>query len=410
MTELRRSDDVRKGNRRRIIEAVRRMGAPSRTDIQHLTGLSAATVSAITSSLIEENVLIYPSTEKLAGAGRGRPKVALAINPCAALIGTIIFRHNIISAEIVDYTGQTVSEDVMTLVTAEASVDDLKNALTNCLSRAISRIDAPKQSLDRISVGIQGVIDIAGTTLMWSPISKHHNLPVKSWFEASFDTPTHVSNDCDMISQSLNWRDPKRYGDNFAAILLANGVGMGLFLRGRLINGTRSSGTEFGHMTYQPGGALCRCGSLGCIEAYASAYAISRRAQHAPENTLPVELQSAHDLSAIVAAAKNGDENAKTAIEAAGKAIGSGLANIYALVDPFPIVIVGSGVVAFDLMEPAIRKALGATVAGKQVENISIDCFSDETPFVRQGCVISALMAQDSEVADGGPNIEAIAG
>jgi len=410
MTLFTRSDDVRKGNRRRIIDAVRRKTAPSRTDIQHLTSLSPATVSAITSSLIDERVLIYPDTEKLIGAGRGRPKVALALNPDAALVGTIIFRHNIISTEIANYAGQTVAKHTTKLVTAEASPSELKKALQNCLIHAIAQFDAKPVTLDRISVGIQGVIDIAGTTLLWSPITKHQNLPIKVWLQDYFATPTHISNDCDMISQALNWREPHKYGTNFASVLLANGVGMGLFLRGRLINGTRSSGTEFGHMTYLPGGALCRCGSYGCIEAYASAYAIARRAQNAPQNTLPVELQSAHDIASIVEAAKQGDQPSLDAIVAAGDAIGTGLANIYALVDPFPIVLVGSGVVAFDLMEPAIRKSLSATVAGKQLENIPIECFSDETTLVREGCMVSALMAHDGTFAEFGPDVEAASG
>lgn len=410
MTLIMRSDDVRKGNRRRIIDAVRRKTDPSRTDIQRVTGLSPATVSAITSNLIDEKVLIYPEAEKLIGAGRGRPKVALALNPDAALIATIIFRHNVISAGIANYAGHTVAEHTIKLATAEAKSSELKKALQDCLSRAIALLDADHVSLDRISVGIQGVIDVAGTTLLWSPISKHQNLPIKAWLQDFFDTPTHISNDCDLISQALNWRDPLKYGTNFASVLLANGVGMGLFLRGRIINGTRSSGTEFGHMTFLPGGALCRCGSFGCIEAYASAYAIARRAQKAPEDALPTELQSSHDIASIVEAARQGDQPSLDAIEAAGDAIGTGLANIYALVDPFPIVLVGSGVVAFDLMEPAIRKSLSATVAGKQVENIPIDCFSDETPLVREGCAISALMAHDGEIAEYGPGIEAATG
>lgn len=403
-----RSDDVRKGNRRRIIAAVRRKDEPSRTDIQRLTGLSAATVSAITSNLIDEGVLIYPDTEKLARAGRGRPKVALALNPDAALIGTLIFRHNLISAALVNYAGQTVAEHSVNLVTSDASSDELRETLCGCLQTAIDKLLSPETTLERLSIGVQGVIDIAGTTMHWSPITRHKNLPIQAWLVDFFDIPAHVSNDCDMISQALNWRDPKRYGKNFAAVLLANGVGMGLFLRGSIINGTRSSGTEFGHMTYLPGGALCRCGSYGCIEAYASAYAITRRAQNAREDRLPAELQSSHDIAAIAEAARNGDRQARAAIETAGDAIGTGLANLYALVDPFPIVIVGSSVVAFDLMEPAIRKSLGASAAGKQLKNISIDCFSDENPFVREGCLITALRAHDEQIADFGSIIEAV--
>ncbi|NQW00270.1 MAG: ROK family transcriptional regulator [Rhodospirillales bacterium] len=402
MTSVMRSDDVRKSNRRRVLGAVRRQDGLSRTDIQRKTGLSAATVSAITSNLIAEGVLIYPDTKRSAGAGRGRPKVALALNPDTALVGTLIFRHNIISAAVTNYAGQTVGEETIEIVTAEASPKELRLALCRCMEQAIQRTGRASVHLQRISIGIQGVIDIDGAIMLWSPISRQTDLPIKQWLEDHFAAPTHVSNDCDMIARALNWRDPLRYGRNFAAVLLADGVGMGLLLRGQMINGTRSSGTEFGHMTYLPGGALCRCGSFGCIEAYASAYAIDRRATGGHEDQLPPEPQGAYNIDAIANAARNGDRQSRIAIETAGDAIGTGLANIYALVDPFPIIMVGSGVVAFDLMEGSIRRALRANVAGKQVENIPIDCFTDEYPLVREGCMISALLAHDEQIADFG--------
>ncbi|CAN0598471.1 unnamed protein product, partial [Laminaria digitata] len=97
-----RSDDVRKRNRRRILAAVRRGNLVSRTDIGQQTGLSAATVSAITSSLLQEGLLMLPPAMGEAPAGgRGRPKVALAINPDAGLVGSVIFQFNRISAALI---------------------------------------------------------------------------------------------------------------------------------------------------------------------------------------------------------------------------------------------------------------------------------------------------------------------
>ena len=82
--------------------------------------------------------------------------------------------------------------------------------------------------------------------------------------------------------------DPERYRNDFIAILLSHGIGMGMVLRGELFTGTQSSGGEFGHMIHRPGGALCRCGRRGCIEAYAGNYAIWRNAQGMPEDSPPV--------------------------------------------------------------------------------------------------------------------------
>ncbi len=48
------------------------------------------------------------------------------------------------------------------------------------------------------------------------------------------------------MAVALRWRDPERYRDDFIAILLSHGIGMGLVLKGELFTGTHSSGGEFG--------------------------------------------------------------------------------------------------------------------------------------------------------------------
>lgn len=400
MTTIMRPDDVRKQNRRRILAAVRRGGVTSRTAIGQATGLSAATISAITSSLITEGVLIPPAKARAPGAGRGRPKVSLGVNPEAALVGTVDFQLNSVSAAVIDYAGTTVAEHAIDIVTSEAGSEDIRNVLGDALRGALKPMGGGPGRLRRIAVGVQGATDIGRTSMLWSPISRHRNLPIKAWLEDDFRAPTRVSNDCDMIAQALNWRDPERYGETFAAVLLSHGVGMGLFLGGKPVNGTRSSGTEFGHMTYIPGGALCRCGARGCIEAYAGDYAVHRRAMGGAQDVAPPDLTRTPDIQAIADAARGGDGQARAAIEAAGAAIGTGLSSMYALVDPFPIALVGSGSRAFALMERSIRQALNGTIAGNQAQDVAIDCFADERPLVREGCAISALLVQDDQIAE----------
>ncbi len=399
MTTIMRPDDVRNQNRRRILAAVRRQGTASRTDIGRATGLSAATISAITSSLISEGVLIPPARPGVSPVGRGRPKVSLAVNPDAALVGTVEFQLNSVSAAVIDYAGTTVAEHAIEIVTSKAGSEDIRVALSVALRQAMGRRAGGAGQLRHIAVGVQGSTDIDRTSMLWSPISKHRNLPIKAWLENDFGAPTRVSNDCDMIAQALNWRDPGRYGKTFAAVLLSHGVGMGLFLRGKLVNGTRSSGTEFGHMTYIPGGAWCRCGARGCIEAYAGDYAIHRHARGDAKGNAPPEATLVPDIQAIVDAAHGGDLQARAAIEAAGAAIGTGLSSMYALVDPFPVALIGPGSGAFALMEASIRQALNGRIAGKCAQDISFDCYADERPLVREGCAISALLVQDDQIA-----------
>ena len=395
-----RSDDVRNQNRRRVLAVVRRRGVASRTEIGKSTGLSAATVSAITSDFLDEGILVPPEKESVAIAGRGRPTVALVVNPDAAMICAVYFQLNRVSAAMVDYAGATISEFSAEIATQDITSDEIRKTLLHCVEEALRQTGRDKSTLRRISVGFQGVTDAEGSTVLWTPICSQRDIPLCKWLEDHFGVPAKVANDCDMITQALTWREPEKYGQKFGAVLLAHGVGMGLYLRQGIINGTRSSGVEFGHMTYMPGGALCRCGNKGCIEAYAGDYAISRRAKGEPDDTPPPDLLESPNLESTMKLVQTGDKNALAAVDAAGAAIGTGLANLYALVDPFPVVLVGAGALFFEQMEAPIRERLSTAPGDVEPQRIEIDCYPEESPLVQEGCAISALLVQDEEMSN----------
>ena len=81
MTAGIRHDDLRRRNRAMVISAVRRAGQPSRTEIAAMTGLSHSTISAISSDLIGEGVLGEAKSGEGGVLKRGRPQVAISLNP-----------------------------------------------------------------------------------------------------------------------------------------------------------------------------------------------------------------------------------------------------------------------------------------------------------------------------------------
>ena len=395
VVELGRSDDVRKRNRSRILAALRRNGPMSRKGICAKTGLSASTVSAITSELIDEAVLVVPGKEGSASLGRGRPQVRLALNPKAALVASAVVQLDRVSATISDYTGQRIAEIDQPLRARRASPEDFQIILIDTIRRALAELPPDAGKLKRIRLGVQGVTDVAGTAMLWSPITQHRNLGFKALLEPEFNAHVKLSNDCSMIARALHWRDPVRFNRNYAAVLLSHGIGMGLMLNGELVSGIRSSGTEFGHLSHIPDGALCRCGRRGCIEAYAGDYAIYRRAMATDETDRPRNDIGTAEMSAVHEAAMAGDPDALKAYEEAGRALGTGLADMYALVDSFPVAFVGNGTEAFQFIEGPLREAIGATRLDVVAEEIEIHCFPDEKPLIVEGCTVTALLELD---------------
>lgn len=399
MVDFGRSDDVRKQNRSRILAVLRRHGSASRKGICTRTGLSASTVSAITSELLEEGLIRRVEEEAEPKSKRGRPQVRLALDPTIGIVASLVVQVDAISVELSDYAGNRVSGCDVSFAALLASPGDFETVMRSALESALGKTPNKAGPLKRIHLGVQGVTDVAGESMLWSPITRHRKLPFKRMMEEAFGVSTSVSNDCSMIASALHWREPEHFDSNFGAVLLSHGIGMGLFLNGKLLHGIHSSGTEFGHLSHIPQGALCRCGQRGCIEAYAGDYAIYRRAMaedaHAPTRA---NIKSA-EMDHIFDAACAGDQDALDAYREAGRALGVGLADVFTLLDPIPIAFVGKGTKAFTFIEPEIRAVLAEMKIVVDGRHPPIRCYPDERPLIQEGCLISALLDMDERLA-----------
>lgn len=392
-----RHDDLRRRNRAFVIAAIRRAGRPSRTEIARVTRLSHSTISSIAADLIGEGVV----AEQRGGDGsarRGRPQVGLGLNPAAATVATLALSLNHLTASLVDYAGGTIAEESRRLPTLDLSRPALVAATVDALAGLIARSGKGAPAIRRISLAVQGITDSSARTLLWSPITPHSDIHFARALEQRFGVPVTVNNDCNMIAVALGRRDPERYRGDFLAILLSNGIGMGLMLKGALFTGTHSSAGEFGHMIHRPEGALCRCGRFGCIEAYAGNYAIWRKAKGHDEREEPRADIEAALMEELAGAARRRDGVERAAFRAAGEAIGFGIGSLFSLIDPAPVAIVGQGASAFDILEPVIRDAIARTAGGQHSSAISFATEPDEMPLIRGGAAMTALTSLDEDI------------
>ena len=412
MSDIVRSDDLRRQNQRRILAALRRSGPLSRTELSGVTGLSASTVTLITAQLLErgalaESIGLAPQPG-LANrhVRRGRPKVALMLNPDAASVGIVLLTLNQISASVIDYSGAVLIEKSRRLPTMTTGMEALRLELFEVFAQAIENCPSGTAVLRNLVIVVQGVTDADARKLLWSPVCALVDLPLADWFAEEFGVQAVVANDCNMIAAALRNDDPGRFGGSFAAVLLSHGIGMGLYLKGAIFTGLVSSAAEFGHMCFELNGAKCRCGRTGCIEAYAGDYAIWRAASGADAGLLPDRDFDLETMRALADAAKAGDGPERAAYGEAGRAIGAGLRSLFSLLDPFPVAFAGSGVLAFELMEPAIREAIGNGAAGVSHWRIPMYRYPDEFSLIRGGALVSALTHVDNHAFGSSDAIE----
>ena len=143
---------------------------------------------------------------------------------------------------------------------------------------------------------------------------------------------------------------------SFLLVTVGTGIGGGLVLGGRVWRGARGFAGEIGHVSLDPEGPACPCGSRGCLEQYASGPAIvrawkERAGSRAGEAGTPL------DVARLAAA---GEPEALAAFAGAGRALAQAVGGVINLLD-IQACIVGGGVAdAGEVLLEPLRRELGA--------------------------------------------------
>ncbi|HET8969702.1 MAG TPA: ROK family protein [Candidatus Nanopelagicales bacterium] len=164
------------------------------------------------------------------------------------------------------------------------------------------------------------------------------------------DRPVRIHNDAVALAIGQARWGAGRGVANLLAMVVSTGVGGGLVLGGRRVDGASGNAGHIGHVVVEPDGPACACGGRGCLEAVARGPAIAAAAA-ARGWSGPATAQ------AVTAAARDGDERCLAALARAGRAVGVALASTVALLD-LELVCIGGGVAqAGDLLLGPVRAA-----------------------------------------------------
>ena len=141
-------------------------------------------------------------------------------------------------------------------------------------------------------------------------------------------------------------------------VTLGTGVGGGWVANGRLMHGFNGNAAEVGHVTIDLNGPRCGCGNYGCLEMYASATAMVRRARQRLAQDRPKTALRAEGLTtrAIFEAAEADDVFAGAMFEETGFFLGVGLVNMVSALNVEVVALCGGLARAGErLFEPARR-------------------------------------------------------
>ena len=151
--------------------------------------------------------------------------------------------------------------------------------------------------------------------------------------------------------------------ENLVYLALGTGIGGGVVSEGILIDGKNGLGAEIGHTLVALDGPRCTCGSIGCLESFASGWAIQAEAYKVAttaDGDLLHELAIDGKIHAgvVAKAASRGHEASIAILERAGRALGAAIGSFINMFDP-EMIVIGGGVAALgELLIGPARKAV----------------------------------------------------
>jgi glucokinase len=171
----------------------------------------------------------------------------------------------------------------------------------------------------RCGVGCGGPMENHGELVSPLNIPAWRRFPLRDRLATALGVPVHVDNDAKALALGEGWCGAAQGAPDYIAMVVSTGVGGGIVLDGRLLDGASGNAGHIGHVVVEPDGRACECGGRGCLEAEASGTAIAAITGRPP---------AAADAATI---------------ERTGTLVGRGVADVVTLLD-LPLAVVAGSV------------------------------------------------------------------
>lgn len=194
-----------------------------------------------------------------------------------------------------------------------------------------------------VGIGLPGPVDrgmiLGCVNLGWGIFSI-----VEEFSKAFHNVPVYAGNDANIAALGEYVAGAGKGMKNMMMVTLGTGVGGGIIIDGRILEGANGGAGEIGHIPVNPQEQdTCGCGKKGCLEQYASAIGVVRIAEKLRKENGNTALPADCTAKQVFDYAKKGDELAVQAVEELGRYLGLALASCACVLNPEGIVI-GGGV------------------------------------------------------------------
>lgn len=316
-----------------------------RHDLSDRFGTSAATISRAVGLLLAKGLVTETAADV---ACAGRKPLCLEVNPKLTTLLGLEIDADRVTAVVTDVSGTLLGRGAVRS-DANQGFGAVLRAGRQAVSRALDDARVTRRQIDHLGVGHPGDLDPQrGRCVLWHNVTGWRDVPLRSKLQEAFRMEVTLDDRSRAIALAERRTSPEDgKHPNAMYVQVGTGIGMGIFVDGRLYRGATQAGGEIGNLVIDPDGALCSCGKRGCVEAYATIGAVLRYVRDslaAGAQWLgpgaPGRLEEI-TIDMVAAAAAQDEGVAAAALERAGTALGLGVANAVQILNPSLVVLCG---------------------------------------------------------------------
>lgn len=333
-----------------LLRLMRQERLLTKNEMVHRSGLSRSTVNQRIDTLMGLG-LVVPAGEE---STRGRPAGSFAFNKAGGQLLVADIGATGVRVGLCDLSGDIVLEEELSLAVTEGPTAVL-SAVEGAFDHLLRRAGAAPRTVLGIGLSVPGPVDTATGRVVHPPImTGWDGYDIPGWFRSRFDCPVVVDKDANAMA----------FGEQHASypgtehlfmVKVGTGVGSGLISHGRLHRGADGAAGDIGHnhvpapddVEVEP---ECRCGNLGCLEAYVGGWALLR--------DLRLAGFDAATVGDVVQLLRAGEPQALRLARRGGRLLGEAIAVAVNLFNPEVVVIGGQLAVADDHLIAGIREAV----------------------------------------------------
>lgn len=191
----------------------------------------------------------------------------------------------------------------------------------------------------KIGLGHPGTLDPITNTIKNANTTALLGMPFRDDLQRRLSIPVNLANDanCFAVAEAIAGAVPQIYpkAEVVFGVIMGTGVGGGVVVNGKVLNGRQGIGGEWGHNHLDDSGGKCYCGKIGCVETVISGPATERFYKKLTGE--PAKLKEIVDRAAA------GEPAAKETLDRLMHFFGKAISVVINILDP-DVIVIGGGV------------------------------------------------------------------